>query len=393
MEAGDWPVNSKGKLKFLLIPFISSLVLLFSVRNITNAEKIVEVKGLRYWSSPGYTRVVVDISGPVDFTKNRLSSPERLYFDLKNSRITKAIQTSLPVGDGILKMVRAGQFTADTVRVVLDLEEIKDYRTFVLDDPSRLVIDIYGFPEKSGKHHENLYTIKRVVLDPGHGGHDPGAIGPNGLREKDVVLDIALKMKGILEKEFSIETILTRDSDIFIPLEERTAIANSKRADLFVSIHTNASPRKAARGIETYFLNWTNDAEAIRVAARENAISVKKMKEAHTELGMILASLERENKRDESIKLAHYVQDSLVSNIKKSYKRVTDLGVKQALFYVLVGATMPSVLVEVSFISNPEEENMLAKESYRLQIAKALSKGINTYVNSLPVSHKVAKLR
>lgn len=344
----------------------------------------IDIKNIRFWSSERYTRVVVDLTNHVEFSVNRLSNPDRLYFDLKGARISKEINASIPIGDGILKAVRAGQFDRMTVRVVLDLDEISEYQAFFFDSPPRLVIDAHG---KAGlKEKPGIGNVKRrIVLDPGHGGHDPGAVGPNNLYEKDVVLDIALKLKRALEEDPINEVYLTRDSDIYLPLEERTAIANRRNADLFVSIHANASPRREAKGVETYMLNWTDDEEAIRVAARENAISIKKMKEMNRQMDIvevIKSDLIRENKRDESIKLANYVQRSLVSNLNTRREQVLNLGVKQALFYVLFGAKMPSVLVEVSFISNPEEERMLSDEAFRLMIARGVAQGIGAYLNS-----------
>jgi len=370
-----------------------SLILFFLAASSSASEKI-DVKGIRYWSSPGYTRVVIDLSSPADFSTNRLSDPDRVYFDLKNSRLKKEIKTALPVGDGLLKAVRAGQFDAQTVRVVLDLEKIKDFHSFILDDPTRLVIDVNG--AEIAKKPETPVVRRRVVIDPGHGGHDPGAVGPSGLYEKNVVLDIALKLKKILFEDPFNEVFLTRETDRFISLEERTAMANRKNADFFVSIHANANPVRRVKGIETYLLNWTNDDEAMRVAARENRISLKKMREMHRQmdtLGMILNDLSRDSKRNDSIKLANYIQQSMVTtlNNESSYKSI-DLGVKQALFYVLFGARMPSVLVEVSFISNPQEEQLLSDESYRMQIAKAIAKGLNTYTDSAPAEQKVAGL-
>ena len=370
-----------------------SLILFFLATSSSASEKI-DVKGIRYWSSPGYTRVVIDLSSPADFSTNRLSDPDRVYFDLKNSRLKKEIKTALPVGDGLLKAVRAGQYDAQTVRIVLDLEKIKDFTSFILDDPTRLVIDVNG--AEIAKKPETPVVRRRVVIDPGHGGHDPGAVGPSGLYEKNVVLDIALKLKKILLADPFNEVFLTRETDRFISLEERTAMANRKNADFFVSIHANANPVRRVKGIETYLLNWTNDDEAMRVAARENKISLKKMREMHRQmdtLGMILNDLSRDCKRNDSIKLANYIQQSMVItlNNESSYKSI-DLGVKQALFYVLFGARMPSVLVEVSFISNPQEEQLLSDESYRMQIAKAIAKGLNTYTDSAPAEQKVAGL-
>lgn len=355
----------------------------------------IEVKDIRSWSSENYTRVVVDLTNTVEFSKNRLSNPDRLYFDVKDAHISKEINTSIPVGDGILKTVRASQFNKTTVRVVLDLDEISDYQTFIFDDPARLVIDVYGKTRTSAKPDMNI--VKRmIVLDPGHGGHDPGAVGLKNLYEKDVVLDIALKLKKVLMEDPFNEVFLTRERDIFIPLEERTAMANRKNADLFVSIHANASPRREARGIETYLLNWNDDEEAIRVAARENAISLKKMRAMNRQVDIvdvIKSDLIRENKRDESIKLANYIQRSLISNLDSDTKHVLNLGVKQALFYVLFGAKMPSVLVEVSFISNPEEERLLSNDAYRTEIAKGIAKGLNTYLTSAPTVQKVVEFR
>lgn len=365
-----------------------TLLYLLIISSLTSfaAEKAI-LKNIRYWSSLGQTRVVFDLSRTVDYKVNRLSQPDRLYFDLLNSEIHTEIKKTLPVEDGILKAIRAGQFNPDTVRVVLDLERMEDYNVFFLDEPARLVIDV------NTKKTESFLTKRVVVIDPGHGGHDPGAIGPKGLQEKDVVLDIALKLRDILSRQSSIEVYLTRDKDIFIPLEERTAIARKKEADLFVSIHANASPNRAAKGVETYLLNWTNDEEAIRVAARENYISMKRMKERmaayRNELERILNDLSRDYKREESLKLAYLVQNSLISEIGKEHKRI-NLGVKQALFYVLVGASMPSILAEVSFISNPEEERLLAKEDYRTSIAVSIAKGINTYFSQHSPIQRVA---
>lgn len=353
------------------------------------AAGTVDVTDIRYWSYPEYTRVVISLTDHVEYTDNRLSNPDRLYFDLRNSRINTEIKKNIAVSNEMLKAVRAGQFDSSTVRVVLDLEKITDFKIVTLEDPVRIIIDIYGKTTFSAK--------KRIVIDAGHGGHDPGAIGPNNLYEKDVVLDIALKLRDILAGNPSYEIFLTRDKDVFIPLEQRTAIANSKNADLFVSIHANASPRRAAKGIETYMLNWTNDEEAMKVAARENAISLKKMRQMNKKemdiLDIIKNDLSRDNKRDESIKLAHYIQKNLVSDLNKNYDHIVDLGVKQALFYVLFGAKMPSVLVEVSFISNPLEEKLLSKDDYRVDLAKSISTGISKYMSKTPEGQTIADFR
>jgi N-acetylmuramoyl-L-alanine amidase len=380
-----------GSNRFFVFVFLAALV--YSPI-LVSASAQAKVNLIRHFSSPDYTRIVIDLSSPIEFSKNRLSNPDRIYFDLKKSSIAKEIKTHLPVGDGIVKTIRASQFNDDTVRVVFDIEEITDYKSFLIEDPVRLVIDLYG----KGKGTDTpvlAVTKKRIVIDAGHGGHDPGAVGPNRLYEKDVVLDIAMKLKKILSADPGNEVFLTREKDVFIPLEERTAFANRKNADLFVSIHANASPRRQAKGVETYLLNWTDDEEANRVAARENQISLKKMKEMNSQMdtvGAILSGLMRENKRDESIKLANYIQRSMISGLDDNYGDVPDLGVKQALFYVLFGAKMPSILVEVSFISNPEEEKLLSQPDYRMNIAKAIAEGLHTYLASAPAIQQMAVL-
>jgi len=378
-----------------LLPLKVFLSSFFSFENVYAADN-VEVQDIRQLSSKGYTRVVVELSAPVEFSSKRLASPDRLYFDLKNTKISKEINTALPVGDGILKTIRAGQFNPDTVRIVLDLGEIKDFKAFVLEEPAKLIIDVYG--KKPVKHHDDSLSLKTIVLDPGHGGHDPGAVGPSGLYEKDVVLDIALKLRNILSKNSDFKIFLTREKDVFIRLEDRTAFANSKHADLFISIHTNASLNRSARGVETYLLNWTNDEEAIRVAARENQISIKKMKEQlnkykKSDVDVMLSSLKRDYKREKSLNLAGNIQNSVISALSKKYDNVFDRHIKNALFYVLMGAEMESVLAEVSFISNPAEEKLLKKEAYREHIAQGMSDGVKTYAAAMPSGQKVAGLR
>jgi N-acetylmuramoyl-L-alanine amidase len=355
------------------------------------ASDKAEITNIRYSTSQGYTRVIVELSHPVEFTKKRLSDPDRVYFDLKNSRIAKEMQNSLPVGDGILKSVRAGQYDPDTVRIVLDLETMEDFSAFVLDSPARMVIDV------SAKKQEKVAVSRQVlVLDPGHGGHDPGAVGKKGLQEKDVVLDIALKVREILSKEPNLEIILTRDRDVFIPLPERTLVALQKNADLFVSIHANASPNRTAKGIETYLQNWTDEEESIRVAARENYVSPRRMKEKMAQyknddyVARMLSDLNREYKRDESLALANYVQHALFSDVAKVHSTTANLGVKKSMFFVLMGANMPSILAEVSFISNPEEERLLSSESYRAVIARSIASGIRTYFKSSSPAQKTA---
>jgi N-acetylmuramoyl-L-alanine amidase len=372
--------------KAFILPLI--FILFFSV---SEASRQTSVQRLRYSSYKSQTRVVVDLSGPIVFTQKRISDPDRLFFDIENCALSSKIKTSVPIMDGVLKKVRIAQYRENTVRVVLDIDKLSRYSVFMLEDPDRLIIDVY--PEnddQSGKEakespkqlpDKNVNKIETVVIDPGHGGKDPGAIGPGGLQEKDITLYVGKKIGQILEEKQGVKIIYTRHEDIFVPLNDRTEMANSQKADLFVSIHVNASEQRKARGIETYFLNWTNDKEALKVAARENKISINKMEKIQDGLQVILQDLARNNKREESMRLAHSVQSSIVNHLRNDYSKIEDLGVKYALFYVLVGAEMPSILVEISFISNHEEEQRLAADSYRDKVAEAIAKGIDAYIS------------
>jgi len=366
------------------VGFIVVLLVIFSFIK-TEASKI---RDIRYGYTTTRTRVVIEFNELPEYKIGILRNPERIYFDLKDTSFNFS-KKSFSVDKGVVKKIRIGRYKDNILRIVLDLTKITKYKIFVLKTPPRLVIDL-------NKDSKELFFIKRkkiVVIDPGHGGRDPGAIGPRGLKEKDVVLDIAKRLKKILEEQYNLKVYLTRRDDRFLPLKARTRFANRKKADVFVSIHINASKRRRACGIETYLLNWTNDKEALRVAARENAISVEKMKKSKTELGMILASLERDSKRDESLRLAYYIHSSLISKLTRSYKGIKNLGVKQALFYVLVGATMPSVLVEVGFISNPKEERLLRSYTFRQKAASAIAKGIVRYIKTLPDIPKLAMVK
>jgi N-acetylmuramoyl-L-alanine amidase len=224
------------------------------------------------------------------------------------------------------------------------------------------------------------------VIDPGHGGHDPGA-KTKGLTEADLVLDVALRLEKLLSKQDGFEVVLTRRVDTFVPLEERTAIANREGADLFLSIHANASRNTAARGVETYFLNLTANPDAEAVAARENAASSRSM----SQLPDIVKAIALNNKIQESRDFAAMVQNSLASQLQKSDGDVRNLGVKQAPFMVLLGATMPSVLAEISFITNKQEAAMLKTDKYRQRIAEALLAGVLRYQQSLKAGAQIAE--
>ena len=384
-------------LPLLFLPFISS-----EAREPTPAERI-EIKDIRFWSNPTYTRIVIDLSGTTSYKDHLLKEdpsikkPPRLFIDFSNAVTSSNLKRSLLINDGLLKKVRTGQYNRDTVRVVLDIESIGEYRIFPLEEPFRIVVDVMAkgtakpsppattskrAVRKSSPPIQREGNIGRIIIDPGHGGKDPGAVGRRGLKEKDVNLKIARKLKQSLKKRFKGKVLLTRERDTFIPLEERTAIANTKGADLFLSIHTNASPNRKARGVETYYLNFTTDEEAIRLAARENATSPQQM----SDLQFILNDLMKTAKTNESVRLAANIQESIISKLRKRYRRINGNGIKGAPFYVLVGTQMPSVLIEVSFISNSEEEARLKTDAYLNGIVQGIATGLLAYINGDGVS-------
>ena len=361
---------------------------------------------IRHTSSPSYTRVTMELSAEVRYEAHVLQEdaakglPPRIYVDLQGSRLGLDPSRPIAVQDGLLRQVRAAQFSPDVVRVVLDMSSLTEYRTFLLPDPYRLVVDIQGkengekplAPEKRPEtvslppaKKPVIAGLRKIVLDPGHGGKDPGAIGINGLAEKDIVLSVAKKLAEKLRRELGVEVVLTRKDDSFVELMDRTAIANAERADLFISLHVNASPNPEARGLETYYLNNTDDEAALRLAARENATSRKNV----SDLQFIMSDLTQNLKLEDSIGLAHRLQGSLVSQVNQRYGEVRDLGVKKALFYVLVGARMPSVLVELFFVTNRNDARALAREAYLDDIADALLAGIKKYSEGAQVAKKL----
>ncbi len=507
------------------------------------------VTGVRHWSTPDYTRIAVDLEDEVKYSSDRIAHPNRIYFDLKDTRLSSVLQgKEFEVEDGYLKKIRIAQFAPGLTRVVLEVaDDVSEYSAFLLPNPYRLVIDIHGkkpatllaknktapvtkespkpaevakvqpakaevpkadvsktdtaktdvaktvasakkveerveaktaakstelaktdtavdtvktvaevkpavieskpsepvkkiveadepatevmakltpppkpevkdeppvrvrgkkrsAPDKLSvaKVHEAQPTsdgdrsliralglkIGRIVIDAGHGGHDTGTIGPHGIREKDVVLDVALKLGRLLEDRLGAEVVYTRDDDTFIPLETRTAIANQQQADLFISIHANSSDDPSARGVETYYLNFTSSRDALEVAARENAVSEKSIHE----LQDLVKKIAMKEKIEESRELAVDIQQSLHGGLAAKAPAIRDRGVKKAPFIVLIGANMPSILAEISFISNPTDEKKLETSDYRQKIAESLYKGISKYVGGLSGIKVAAKM-
>ncbi|NOY70321.1 MAG: N-acetylmuramoyl-L-alanine amidase [Deltaproteobacteria bacterium] len=369
----------------------------------TGTVNPVTVKEIRYWSNPEYTRIVIDADGPTDFSNNLLKRDprinklhKRLYVDLKNCRLGGGIKEKIPIDDSLLKDVRAGQFTPNTVRVVVDIKSFENYNIFSLNNPFRIVIDVRGRPVGSsvseGAKNTNVAKgavsiarqlalgVHRIVIDAGHGGKDYGAPGViRGVHEKNVVLAIAKRLAKKIKKDLGVDVIMTRKTDRYLTLEERTAIANTRRADLFISIHANASTNHNAHGIETYYLNLTTDNESIAVAARENATSEKNISELQT----ILNDLMRNAKINESSRFANYVQHCLYRRLKKDYSKIKDKGIKRAPFYVLLGAQMPSILIETSFISNKRECRRLTSKAYQDELCDGIVDGVKKYMREI----------
>ena len=221
--------------------------------------------------------------------------------------------------------------------------------------------------------------IGRIVIDPGHGGHDSGTLGPDGIEEKDVVLDVSLRLGKLLKQRLGADVIFTRSDDTFIPLETRTAIANKAQADLFVSVHANSSPDPSARGVETYYLNFTSSPESLELAARENAVSQQSIHQ----LSDLVKKIALHDKIDESREFASDVEKYLYDGLDQGNPGLKDRGVKQAPFVVLIGANMPSILAEISFLTNPDDERELRDPNYRQRIAESLYRGIARYVSGL----------
>jgi N-acetylmuramoyl-L-alanine amidase len=393
----------------------------------TAPQTLTRVTGIRHISTPTYTRVVIELEKPVKYDFNVLKAepshkrPRRLYLDLKESYVTTDMDSNIPIRDGLLQAARAGQYAKGIVRVVLDIQNIGGYKIFPLYDPFRIVVDVSSVekpepvktaknskPLKNGKkpkpengtsapvqhgtkkaeEPDNTATIvsqlnlnvKKIVLDPGHGGRDPGCLFEDNLKEKDIVLNLArILSKKIQEKIPGCEVVLTRDKDAFVPLDERTGIANAQKADLFISLHVNAHKQNNVAGLETYFLNIATDESAMMAAARENATSEKNI----SDLQSILKDLMLNTNIHESSKLAYDIQKGMLDNLTPNFNPVKDLGVKQAPFYVLIGANMPAILLETGFITNPIERKRLQSPEYLEELAAGMVNGIRQYIGSI----------
>jgi len=321
-------------------------------------------------------RLVVHVTHPTKFHVGSLEATAghgpRLFVDIDNASYDgkQTFETQ-----GLVEAIRLGK-QKDGTRVVLDLRQVVHHRVFYLPDPFRLVVDLsVDAPETLTVPRE----IRRVVLDPGHGGNDPGAVGPNGLLEKDVTLDIAHRAAPLLAREVSVSTLLTRDVDAYVPLDERAARANAFHADLFISIHMNSSENTATRGVMTFVLDSSRDATAALIAARENSSTAA----AAAELANSLSRIESTDRRAASQLFAELLQRSAGASLRQGYSEIEDHGVRSAGFYVLAGAAMPAVLFEGSFLSHPVEAGRLNTEAYRQRLADAIVNAVRAYRKGL----------
>ena len=359
------------------------------------------LSNVRHWAYPDYTRVVIDLNRPPSFQVEKSSSSSlsiRLTHTVLGDLFKK--NRTIVVRDAPLKQIEAKQKERDAVELVLTFKQFGEYKVIPLSDPDRLVIDLYNGKQETVTASADSekpstrsdvtamlpapppFTIRTIVIDPGHGGKDPGALGINGLAEKEVVLDVSLRLRELIEKKLKKKVIMTRDQDVFIPLDERTLMANAQKADLFVSVHANSSPRRSTQGIEVYFLGRASDDRAIEVAARENATSQKAARDFQE---VILNDLERDFNINESLEFAHLTQKAFVEQLISKYP-TSSLGVKRAPFYVLANTNMPAILAEISFLTNPAEEKRLRSSQYRQKIAESLFKGIERYLDSVKTS-------
>ena len=459
-----------------------------------SAEHLL-LQEVRHWTVNGVTRVAVQLSGAAEVRRDRLSKPERYFFDFQNTTSNRRGMQTIPVGDPLVKQIRVAEAKPGVARVVLDLNDNAEVTTSELANPYRLIIEVRrpgspapaaappppptaiisaapplpATPASAARRRGRPFVppparmpliaaailpsppvlllpqrlrlsaiptpprtqfpsfraaaptatvarnnstppaaakppapapkpgpsattgrgsstmtralglkIRRVVIDPGHGGHDQGSAGPTGLLEKELVLDVAMRLGEMITANLGSEVVYTRDADFFVPLETRTKIANDSKADLFVSIHANSSTIRSVSGVETYFLSFTNSKDALEVAARENATSERSV----FELRDLLQKIALQEKIDESRDFATRVNASLY-RVWGQNGSTRNRGVKKAPFVVLIGASMPSILTEIGFLSNPRDEREMKKPETRARIAEALYRGIAQYADSL----------
>jgi N-acetylmuramoyl-L-alanine amidase len=374
-----------------------------------------EVYNLRSYAHPDATRIVLDIGAIREYNVTESREAGQIHIDIFQARLNPIVgEGAVPSGGDYIGAVRLSQKSASTVRLTLavNFDRIRNYQVFPLREPFRLVIDIAPLeagekaepartpeakkpapdkpqiaPARPAKPTTSGYSLGRqlglkvrtIVVDPGHGGLDPGCLDDAGHLEKEVALDISLRLKALLGTLPDLKVVLTRESDIHMPLEARTALANQNKADLFLSVHVNAFRDKKRRGVETFFLNLNPDPQVEELAARENATSTKSI----SDQGEIIRRLLNNDRILESRDLAKTIQANLVKSLARQYTEIRDLGTRGALFFVLIGLNRPAALVEVSHFSNDKEARRLMDPAYRQRIAQGLFDGLAEYMKAL----------
>ena len=473
---------------------VAALVTPLALLSQSNRTASHNITAIRHWNTAGTTRIAIEVSGEFEYRTDRLHDPERVYYDILDSKPkfdNKRLYTE-DVDDPFVKRIRVAETSPGVTRVVFDLTGPADVGASILTSPNRLIVELrrpvtlpssavpasttpaatdpepvaptpvpdpvkptvakynppatvanppasksepaamepsvtmpvppptqapvtvsaltepakpvaptpvsapssgasssgpgaVGKPARRTSGGETSLVralglkLQRIVIDPGHGGHDEGTQGPKGLLEKDLVLDVSQRLGKLIAEKMGTEVIYTRSDDTFIPLQGRTALANDKKADLFLSIHANSSPAPAITGVETYYLNFTEAKDALAVASRENAGAAQSVFDLHD----IVEKISAHDKASESRDFAERIQAALFAFSAKTFPTEKNRGVKKAPFVVLIGANMPSVLAEIGFVSNSREEALLMKPEYRQKLAEALFRGVSKYAESL----------
>lgn len=356
------------------------------------------VQNLRYKAYSDYTRLVLDLQRKVSLTQSRQQGQDQIIIKLHNSRLGTAAKRRLS-DKAFPEAVSVSQPRPHSVTLAINLNGISEYKLFSLSHPDRLVLDLFptGGPGHSEKESSEVappkpamtlsnrrpHRITTIVIDPGHGGKDAGAIGRNNTAEKDVTLEVGLLVRDMIQRQLGKKVLMTRDRDVFVELEDRAKFANEHGADLFISIHVNSHPRRSTRGLEIYHFGKASDPRALEVAARENGTPIHEM----GGINMILADLLTSKRIEDSLEFAWTTKQAMIAYLSNYYD-VKDHGVKTAPFYVLRFTAMPSILAEIAFISNPTEERQMRRTAYLHRMAKGLYQGIKAYLSPLQTAAK-----
>jgi len=428
LPQGDVVIKARSRISQIrsLVPkrYAVKQVISKKIKNISHLKdnptksigKKLILEKINYTVGSDSVRFEVHTNEAVTFSQGRLSKPDRVYIDFNETQLADTVTKIIKIQSRFLKGYRLSQFDKKNTRLVFDLNESNNLKIGVWSEGSKLLVELRNeklpaikmvsklknfeknkiiVPDKkinSNKEPDKEVVKKTrnsslvlnnkkaplIVVDAGHGGKDLGAKGRRGLREKDVNLAIALRLKDILKSRYKYQVILTRNKDVFIPLPGRGKIANDSNADVFISIHANAAPRRGAHGIETYFLGSGHNEEAKATAARENGKLVKSVKDDQTQ--EILASMISTTKINKSSRLANSIQNHLYQSMSKKYSGIKNLGVKEGPFFVLHDTNMASILVEVGFVTNLKEESRLKKSSYLDMLASSIARGISKFL-------------